>query len=152
MAYCTYEDILVDVFQRDLIELTDDNNESTELEPFSASMIELIDKFVAKADAIIDDYCRGNYTTPFSPVPETIKNISVAIATYLIFSRPRDLEEDNPKRLKYEDAIRMLTKINEGKIILDVDPEPETEDTVGISINKTSSDRIFSKTILTQMP
>ena len=46
----------------------------------------------------------------------------------------------------------MLTRINEGKIILDVDPEPETEDTVGISINKSSSDRIFSKTTLNQIP
>jgi phage gp36-like protein len=152
MAYCTYQDILIDVFPRDLIELTDDNNESTALTPFSAAMISLINSFIAKADAIINDYSRGNYTTPFSTVPETIKNISVALATYFIFSRPRDLEEDNPKRQRYDDAMKMLTKINEGKIILDVDPTPETDNVIGISINKTASDRFFPKTTLSQMP
>ena len=152
MAYCEYTDILVDVFPKDLIELTDDKNESTPQTPFSSSMISLINSFIAKADAVIDDYCRGSYTLPFSPVPETIKNISVAIATYYIFSRPRDLEGDNPKRQKYEDAIKLLTRISEGKVILDVDPEPETEKTIGVSVNKTASDRIFNWKTLNQMP
>lgn len=152
MAYCTYQDIYVDVFPRDLIELTDDLNESTEQVPFSQNMINLINSFIAKADAIIDDYCRGHYKVPFDPVPETIKNLSVVIATYFIFSRARDLEEYNPKRQRYEDAIKFLQRVSEGKIVLDTQPALEVSDTIGIGINKTKEDRVFSKEVLDLMP
>lgn len=151
MAYCLYTDIIIDVFPRDLIELIDDLKESTPQQPFSQNMINLINSFIAKADAIIDDYCRGKYDLPFNPVPETIKNLSVAISTYLIFSRPRDLDEYHPKRQKYEDAIRFLTLINQGHIILNVDPKPKVEDTIGVGINKNIEDRLFNKNVLSQM-
>lgn len=147
MAYCTKEDIKKNLPILIMTELTDDLAES-DGENISSRMDAIITTIISSADAEIDDYCRGRYTIPFSPVPVTIKQISVDISIYRLYGRVRQLEAEHPKRLLYSDAIARLRRINSGELVLGTTPAVTAADMVNISTNKLSTDRVFTKTEL----
>ena len=116
MAYSTQDDILNQLDEDTLIQLTDD-------EGTGAVDTDVVTRAIADADATIDAYCQGRYLVPLDPVPGKIRQISVDIAVYNLFSRRRGAPDDRKDRNK--EAIRFLERVAEGKIGLGVQPNPE---------------------------
>lgn len=135
MAYCTQDDILDQLDEAVLIQLTDDAG-------VGAADADKVIKAIEDADATIDAYCQGRYTIPLSPVPNKIRQVSADIAIYNLFSRRGDAAPETRKD-RHKEAIRFLEKVSEGRIKLGAaTPAPSnTPDTVNIS----SKTRIFDR-------
>ena len=134
MAYCTQDDILDQVDESVLIQLTD---------PDGAAIDEdVVTRAIEDADATIDAYCQGRYTIPLSPVPDKIRQIGVDIAIYNLFSRRGDTAPEIRKD-RHKEAIRFLEAVRDGKIRLGAaTPAPaNTRDTVNVSSNTRIFDR-----------
>ncbi len=99
-----------------------------------------VDAAIAKADALIDSYCGQVETVPFTTIPAIIKQHSITIAIYFLYTRRSvapELVKDN-----YKDAIKHLQDIATGKAAL----PPITEDEVSAEpqTSRTKDDRTFS--------
>jgi phage gp36-like protein len=110
MAYCTQTDILQQIDNDILQSLTDDHN-------LGQVDDDMVDRAIADADANIDAYCQGRYTVPLDPVPDKIRQISVDIAIYNLYSR-RDDTCPETRKDRYREAIRFLEKVAAGNIAL----------------------------------
>jgi phage gp36-like protein len=106
MSYCTISDLLAIPHGADLL---------AELAPNGAGSYDaaVVSAAIDKADGVIDDYLAGRYTVPVAP-SAGIKTRAVAITWYLLFpqGRPDHIRQD------YEDAIKYLTAVGEGRIPL----------------------------------
>lgn len=134
MAYSTQDDILEQIDASVLIQLTD---------PDGAAIDDgVVTRAIEDADATIDAYCQGRYTVPLLPVPDKIRQVSVDIAIYNLYSRRADAAPDMRKD-RHKDAIRFLERVSDGKITLGAatPARSNTPDTVNIS----SNDRIFDR-------
>jgi len=134
MPYSIQDDILEQIDESILIQLTD---------PDGAAIDEdVVTRAIEDADATIDSYCQGRYTVPLSPVPDKIRQISVDIAMYNLFSRRGDAAPEVRKD-RHKEAIRFLERVSDGKITLGAatPAQSNTPDTVNIS----SNDRIFDR-------
>lgn len=149
MAYCTLDDIKKSLPVSNIVELTDDTGDSSDYS-ITTAMQAIITNCIERADAEIDDYCRGRYTLPFSPVPITIKDLSVDISIYRLFCRLRELESDHPRRMHYDDAIRKLRAVNSGDIAILTAPETSVDNILPIACNKTTTDRKWTDTELSK--
>ena len=140
MSYCTKTDILNFLPQSELTQLTDDDGNGIE-------DTGILDSVISSADATIDGYLQVRKAeVPLSPVPNLIKDFSVAISIFYLHSR-RGIEfgVDDIKRVRYENAIKTLEKIAEGKLSLgEGSSSPQTE-TGGPKTNKTSNDSVFTR-------
>jgi phage gp36-like protein len=151
-VYCTTNDIASNVFASDLYDLTKSANDVSINNTLSATQLTLIESLIAKADNEINDFCRVRYDVPFTIVPGTIKDISISITIYWLYSRSKDIEYDHPKRIRYNDAINRLKLIMGGNIVLDILPANISDAYLPIATNKNSESRIFTKKLLDQMP
>ena len=133
MPYSAKADILEEVSEQKLIELTDDEDAGVVNDDRVAAAI-------AKADGIIDSYCGQVTAVPFTDVPPIIKQHSITIAIYYLFSRREAVPE--VRESNYKDAISHLKDIAACKAALppiadeDVADEPQS--------SKTDCDRVFS--------
>lgn len=135
MAYCTQSDITEQLDAATLIELTDDEAAGEVDE-------DKVTRAISSADATIDAYCQGRYSLPLSPVPEKIRDFSVDIAIYNLYSRRGDLIPDNRKN-RHKEALRFLEKVAEDKIGLGAaSPAPET---TGAAVDVDYNTRIFTR-------
>ena len=122
MAYSTKSDILDQLDEVSLIQLTDDVGTG-------AVDDEKVEKAISAADAKINAYCQNRYSIPLTPVTGVIVDMSVDIAIYRLYSRRADtipeIRKDN-----YKDAIRFLERVSDGKVELGsnaVEPAGEGE-------------------------
>lgn len=136
MAYSTQSDLLEQIPESGLIELTDDAG-SGEID---ASVVA---RAIADADAEIDGYCAARYPLPFSPVPVMIRKISVDIAIYNLYSR-RDLAIPDERQKRYDNAIRFLKDVSKGFVTLGADTPADDNDS-GPEATTKKSDRIFTR-------
>lgn len=138
MAYCTKSDILDQVEETYLIQLTDDDRTG-------AVDNDRVDRAIADADAEINGYCGQRYGIPFDPVPVLVRKISVDIAIYNLHSRRSDsLPEERLQR--YKAAVALLANISKGIVSLGEDDPSDPE--IANSPQISSSTRIFSRTSL----
>jgi phage gp36-like protein len=89
-----------------------------------------IDDALASATSIIDAYLAARYTVPLENPPPIVRDLTVDIAWYrLAYSR---LKQTAEMRLRYEDAIKFLTRVADGKasIGLDTTGEGASDDTL----------------------
>lgn len=137
MAYSIQTDLEEQISQMELIELTDDAGSSS----VDTSALA---RAIADADAEIDAYCSGRYTTPFVSVPAMIRKLSVDIAIYNLFSR-RSLKIPEDRKMRYDNAIRFLRDISKGTSTLGEDAAVSIQGADGQACaTRTVSDRIFS--------
>lgn len=133
MPYSLKADIQKEISDDELIGLTDDE---------SSGVINdvRVTAAIAKADALIDSYCGQVAEVPFTTVPAIIKQHSITIAIYFLFSRRGVAPEI--RRKNYEDAVSHLKDISNGKAAL----PPITEDEVSAEPQsaRTEDDKIFS--------
>jgi len=135
MAYSTKDDVLDQLDEETLIQLTDDDN---------AGLVDndKVTRAIADADATVDAYCQGRYTVPLDPVPNKIRQVSVDIAIYNLYSR-RDDTAPETRKDRHKEAIRFLEKVADGKIDLGTaTPAPET---TGNAADIDYNERIFSR-------
>jgi phage gp36-like protein len=128
MSYATPDQFVKTFSEREAISLTDekrtgqvDNDKLT----FALS----------RASAVIDGYLVGRYKTPWPDSPGILVGYCCDITRYQLASDFRLLSEEI--RLRYDDAIKFLTKVSEGKINLG-------RDSSGGVIQSSSQMRIFS--------
>lgn len=135
MAYSELTDIIDQLDEDSLIQLTDDEN-------LSAVNDGRVTKAIADADATINAYCQGRYLVPLSPVPDKIRQVSVDIAVYNLYSRRGDTAPDI-RIERHKEAIRFLEQVNAGKVTLGAaTPAPvNTADKVNIKSNARVFDR-----------
>ena len=133
MSYSLKADLQKEISDEELIGLTDDEG---------AGIINdaRITAAIARADAMIDSYCGQVTEVPFTTAPEIIKQHSITIAIYFLYSRRGIAPEI--RRKNYDDAIAHLKDISTGKASL----PPVTEDEVSAEpqASRTEDDRIFS--------
>ena len=139
MAYSLISDLREAVPDTILIQVTDDNG-------LGAIIEQRVTYAIAEADALIDTYLNGKYTTPLSPVPAALKRISMDLALYYLYKR-RQFEVSDTLMQSYKEAIRLLESIRDGKTTLGVDDG--VNESGGIfKTNKTSSSRVFTSDVL----
>jgi phage gp36-like protein len=134
MAYCTKTDILLNLDEQLLIQLTDDNDTGVVDDDIVLSAIE-------DADAEIEGYCSG-YTLPFNPVPRLIKKLSVDIALHNLFGRrhnePKDISD------QYAKDVKILENITRGLVKIGKESPSDRSGSVKVSAN----DPIFNQDTL----
>lgn len=134
MPYCTKVDLLLQISEAVLIQLTDD---------VDVGVVDdsVVTGAIGDADDEIDSYCGGRYSVPFVTIPGIIKKISVDIAIYNLYARRKGAPDD--RKIRYDAAVRLLRDVSRGLVTLGADaPSPVTTgDTVAVSGN----DRLFTR-------
>jgi phage gp36-like protein len=134
MPYCAKSDLLLQISEAVLIQLTDDNGQG-------AVVDSVITTSVSDADDEIDSYCGGRYTVPFAAAPGIIKKLSVDIAIYNLYARRKGAPED--RKTRYDAAVRLLRDVSRGLVTLGADaPSPVT---TGDTVAVTGNDRLFTR-------
>jgi len=130
MAYSLKAEIQKEISDDELIGLTDDVGAGTMDDA-------KITAAIARADAMIDSYCGQVAEVPFTTVPAIIKQHSITIAIYFLFTRRSVAPE--VRRDNYKDAIKHLQDIATGKAAL----PPTTEGDVAeqVASSHTEEDR-----------
>ncbi len=110
MAYSTLAD-LKRVLPSERLETLTDDPELGQIDE------DVITEAIAQADSEIDTYLGGRYDVPLTTVPNIIRRCSGDIAIYILYKR---LVEEIPdaRRGAYKDALRVLERINAGKLSL----------------------------------
>lgn len=135
MAYSQKTDITDQLDEAVLIQLTDDDGAG-------AVDDDKVTRAIADADSTIDAYCQDRYTIPLSPVPDKIRQVSVDVAIYNLFSRRGDSIPEVRKD-RYSSAIKFMEQVNAGKIKLGsaTPSQANTRDSVSIESNT----RVFTR-------
>lgn len=125
--YCTSDDVR-DVLTRDAAAEGQNNGSTLDEENIAAAIFD--------AQSEIDAKLATRYTVPFSPVPDLIKRITVAIAAYLAdlnFRENRDMQSEmNPVLARYQRAIALLGNLSTGEAIIPQDgSDPDNPPDIG---------------------
>lgn len=128
MAYATPDQFIRTFSEREARSLTDELNIGMIDEEKLAFALE-------RASALIDGYLVGRYKTPWTDTPGILVGYCCDIARYQLATDFRI--ETQEIRMRYEDAIRFLEKVSEGKISLG-------RDMAGNAIPSSSQMRICS--------
>lgn len=136
MVYSTQNDILSLIDETSLIQLTEDKAN------IGAIDTSKVTRAIVDADATINTYCQGRYPVPLSPVPDKIRQISVDIAIYNLYSIS-DLGMPDIRKDRNKDAISFLRDVSKGSISLVADTPAEPSDGLP-QTTRTKDDRIFS--------
>lgn len=137
MPYCALSDIIDQVPEQKILELTDDEN----LGEVNAARV---DKAISTAGSIIDGYLRGRYTLPLSTVPDLVKTISVDISVFKLYERRREMDMPESLSSRYKNAVKLLEQIQKGLISLGIEAAASVSGG-SYKTNKTAEDREFSK-------
>lgn len=137
MAYCSQTDIMGQLDEDVLVQLTDDDNEGE----ISGGVVT---RAIEDAGAEIDAYCSSRYDVPFSPVPAVIRKISVDMAVYHLYARRQGAPPDRLTR--YEASVRLLKDIAKGMVSIGADAMPASG--AGAASDLTAQDRTFSRSAL----
>lgn len=133
MAYATLDDMLEQVAEADLIALTDDDGAG-------AVSTSVVDRAIENAGAVIDSYCAGRCTVPFSPVPEVIRMTAVDLAVFNLYSRRTHIETPPVILERQRQAVSWLKRVQDG--LATVGPAPAQE-SMGASF--VSNPRLFTR-------
>lgn len=120
MDYCSVEDLLGQVPREKLVDLSNDVEPVTDANGDPVLNMLTIDLAIANAGSEIEGYISARYPVPLSSVPPIIRKLAVDIAVYNLFSRKWSVEEDNNLARRYKNAVALLQRIAEGKVLLGV--------------------------------
>lgn len=117
MAYCVKADIIKLLPEAQLIRLTDD-------EGTGAVNDARLQEAIESAAEEIDSYLGSRYELPLTKTVPVLGKLSVDMAIFNLYSRVKEtIPETRQKR--YDNAIRFLEKVAEGKMSLGVQPAPD---------------------------
>ena len=141
MAYTTIDNIKLDMEEKVLIELSDDNGTGEVDE-------NVVNRQIRKADDTIDVYMRGRYPVDEDvTTPEYIVTLSTQLSIYYLYQRKqRDVGNDSIQDI-YDRSIALLKEIQKGEA---TPFEPVDEPKVLVT-NKDSTSKTFTKSVLDRM-
>jgi phage gp36-like protein len=96
---------------------------------------------LSDATDLINSYVGKRETLPLATVPAVLKRLCVDIALYLMSKPPAITEE---KRKRYDDAVKLLQAISDGKVSLGISASGEPAVTTG-GASFTAKDRLFKR-------
>lgn len=135
MPYCTQADLLEQIEESELVQITDDADAG-------ALDDSVVARAIADADAEIDSYCAARYTLPFALVPAMIRKVAVDIAIYNLCSR-RGRNVLDTRKARYDNAVRFLKSVSAGDVSLGADdPAPPVQ---GHAPQFAGNDRVFTR-------
>lgn len=149
--YCSISDILTDLPRNEVINLANDENRlesAINLNSGSDVLVVRVNTIISSAEEQINMYLRSRYTLPLTTVPARVKKYAVIISIYNLYLRRFPVE--TPYSKEYGIVIQELKDIQRGLLALDFpqsDANSDTSDDYYVC-NKTSSDRVFSDTLL----
>lgn len=108
MPYATRQDI-IDRYGSDELIVSADHDED------GVADTSVVEQGLKDASDEIDVYVGGRYTLPLTDIPPVLTRLCVDMALYLM-SKPPSITEE--KRTRYEDAVKLLTKISKGEVTL----------------------------------
>lgn len=140
MAYTALDNIVNQISENTVIQLTDDyQSEAVDGDRVSEA--------IANADAVIDGYCAGRYVVPFNPVPAIIAKCALDMAIYNLYARRVEtMPEVRDKN--YANAIKLLSSIAKGEVLLNGTTTPPPSPTTARSGMTTTQPRQFTRDIL----
>ena len=74
--------------------------------------------------AEIDGYLAGRYEVPISPAPQILTKVNRDLAIYNLYARVKSSVPELWKE-RYDNAIKLLIKVGEGKLTLGIQPPPD---------------------------
>ena len=89
----------------------------------------LVTLALADASEFIDSHLQERYQLPLQTIPTMLIVLAVDIAVYRIAVLPTE-----EQRKRYEDALKLLKSIAEGKLQLGAAPPPQTEGQTAVSL------------------
>jgi phage gp36-like protein len=118
VSYAAQSDLATRYGERELVLVTDKSTPPTGLVDAT-----VVARALADADALIDSFLGTRYAVPISePAPAVIVSVACQIARYRLHEdRPTE-----PIRAAYEDAIRWLERVSQGRANVPGLTEPTT--------------------------
>ena len=125
MAYCTIDNVIRAITERELIKLTDDPEDRS-----NAVNESVVTETISGADGEIDEYIGTRYAVPLTTVPVIIRELSIEITILKLYKMtvgpiPPKWEE------AYKAATKKLERIATGKLLL---PQGESSGGFGFSV------------------
>jgi phage gp36-like protein len=142
MAYSTQDDLLEQMAEDVLIDLTDDA-ESGEVDAG------VVTRAIAGGDALIDAHCQARYPLPLSPVPPVIRGCSVDLAIYNIYSRRPRVAMPETVKGRRDNAEKLLRLILDGKLTLGA--ETPAQVSMAQTVLTSGNTRLFTRDSLEGM-
>lgn len=132
--YITKTDILSQLQESYLIQLTDDAN---------AGVVDdaKVNAAISHAEGEVDGYLSVRYDTPVSPVPQAVVAFVVDIAIYRLYARRTGAPDDVLQR--YKDAVAFFDRCSRGVVSLGV--KTIIPDNSGGSVDIKSNPRVFTR-------
>ena len=134
--YSSVSDIERLISRRTLAQLTDDD-------AGAEVTVDVVNEAIVAADEVIDAHLRGRYSLPLPETPPILRQLSVNIAVFHLYSRRPEGEMPETIGIRYKNAIKIIESIRDGKLTIgdtegEKTPEPGTYKT-----NKTQDQRMF---------
>lgn len=112
LPYSVKSDILEQIPETRLAQLTDDIDGDTVDEAIVTARI-------SKADTFINSYIRGKNTVPGDPVvTPQLQEWSVSLAIYYLYQRRVDLQMPTPITDLYDKVLLQLEDVRDGKMVI----------------------------------
>jgi phage gp36-like protein len=137
MAYSSEADILKDISEIELAQLTSESDATVDHD--------VVSKAIADADAEIDGYVAVRSAVPLDPVPALVNKLSTRIALYNLFTRRASRAGGVNETVKdnYTRAVEVLKAISKGDVKLGVDQPVNTVSSGGSQVE--SASRVFTR-------
>ena len=151
--YCSLNDIKDELDVDTIIQLlNDEGRELDDIDLTSAAdaIVVRANKKIADADTEIDSYLRARYEVPLTSVPDDVVRYSKEISIHNFYLHRRRQQMDEAVVNRYKMIVKELEQVQKGFKALSI-AEITAENGIGeFRTNKTSSDKVFTKTILDQ--
>lgn len=118
MRYITRDDLVAAVSMAELVQLSNDQMSNYGMEEPDWNVV---DRAIVYASELIDGYISGRYTLPLVPMPGILPQLATDIARFWLHQR-RINTADFPKPVQaaYDNALKLLAQIRDGKIHLGI--------------------------------
>jgi len=138
MSYATPQDMINRYPNRDLVQLTNEDPTITTIN--TTALQQALDD----ASAEIDGYLGGRFTLPLTDVPDVLSRLSCDVAMYRLQSL-RPIHDLADARLRYDDALAMLTKVASGEMTLGIGADGQATQVAQDAEQTAGPKRIFSR-------
>lgn len=142
MPYSTLAGIEKVLSSKEIARLTDDTSGQV-------VDVQIVEDAISSADELIDGYLRSRYALPLMTTPKLITNISVDLAIYFLHQRRFRTNMPESIESQYKNQLKLLEQIQKGFLHLGIEQKSTlTNQSGGVRVNKTDSDRYFSKNLM----
>ena len=113
--YCSLADLLEQVPERTLIQLT---NEELDFDTPAAVKTDVVDGCIRYAEELIDAHLRGRYTLPLAEIPTVLRDIAITLVRYRLYTRRPEGAVPDTVKDDHKEARRQLEALRDNKLTL----------------------------------